>query len=456
MKIFFKSNNQSISKQLIKLSMPILLGMLSELLYLLSDTYFISIIDKSNPSIISGVGLIFPIVFLLTSVDQGIGTGISTITSIAKGGKDEETIKRTAITGFNLSFYFGLAMVILFFIFAAPIVNTLSGNGLTSFTKIVAIEYLRYSLPGFIFMFCVQARFSVFQGIGNTKTIGAAMVLSTILNMILDPILIFYFALGVKGAAIATVISQVCLWIYITYVYYKNNITKFKINNMITFDLALVKRILKLGIPASLSFIILSTWFMIINKFVSSISEVSMSAYTLVGRLNGVLVTPALAFAVGLSIMIGQSYGAKDMEKIKKVFVHGTFIITVFTGFLGILYMAISRLAFLAMSDNVEVISMALKQVYITTIPISIGTTVAVAASSSLQAIERPIKAMLVTAFRTLFISIPLIQILQLIFSKNVLQIWISVTIGVVCGGVIGIMWFLNELKNIEFDSIYT
>lgn len=442
-----------ILKELTKLSIPILFGMIAESLYLLSDTYFISIIDKNDPSIISGVGLVFPIPFLLTSIDQGIGTGISTITAIATGENNKETIKKTAITGYNLSLYFGILMVATFFIFGEQIINILSGQGISSFTKTVAIQYLKYSLPGFIFMFCVQARFSVFQGIGNTKTVGKAMVASTVLNTILNPIFIFSFDLGVRGAAMATVVSQVCLWIYVTYIYYKSDITKFKISNLITFDFELLKRILKLGMPASISFVILSTWFIVINKFVSSINEVSMNAYTLIGRLNGILTIPALAFSIGLSIMIGQSYGEKNMKKVKKSYLYGTSVITVLTGLLSIIFMIISRFVLSAMSDNVEVISTALRQVYLTTIPASIGTAVAICASNSLQAIERPIKAMLTTGIRTIFISVPLILLVEALFGQNILFIWISTTVGIVCGAIIGFMWFLMEFEKINIQN---
>ena len=104
-----------IYQQLAKLSLPILWGMIAELLYSLADIYFIAAIDKSATHMVSGVGIVFPLIFLLTSVDQGIGSGIATITAIAHGGKDQQTVEKTSLTGYNLSLYSGIVIVILFF-----------------------------------------------------------------------------------------------------------------------------------------------------------------------------------------------------------------------------------------------------------------------------------------------------------------------------------------------------
>ncbi len=438
-----------IYKQLIKLSLPILLGMIAELLYSLTDIYFIAAIDKETTHVVSGVGIIFPLIFLLTSVDQGIGTGISTITAIAYGGEDNQTVNKVSSTGYNLSLYSSIVMVGLFFVLSELIVNGLSGNEVSFEAKEVAIIYLKYSLPGFIFMFLVQARFSVLQGMGKTRIIGIAMMASTLLNLVLNPIFIFTLEMGVKGAAIATVISQFILWVFITVHYKSIGTAHFKLSSLIQLDKGLIKRILKIGIPASLTFVILSASFMILNKFVSNISEVSLNAYTLVTRLDGILVTPALAFSIGLSIMVGQNYGAGKIKELKKIFFKGSMLITLFTLVLGGAYMVFARRTFLMMSSNQEVINLAVKQVLYLTIPVASGISISTAASSCLQALEKSTRAMLVIGFRALFITVPVTLILELLFKPHINYIWIGICGGMIGSAIIGIIWVNNTLKKI-------
>lgn len=442
----------AILKQLTKLSLPILLGMIAELLYSLADMYFIAAIDKGSTHVVSGVGIVFPIIFLLTSIDQGIGSGISTITAIAYGKEDNQTVKNVSKVGHNLSLYAGIVMVVLFFIFAELIVNGLSGNEVSLEAREVAVTYFRYSLPGFIFMFLVQARFSVLQGIGKTGIIGIAMMASTILNLVLDPIFIFVLNLGVKGAAIATVVSQFSLWLLVCYQYKKVNITDFKFSNLIQFDKGLVRRILKIGIPASLTFVIISSSFMVLNKFVSNISEVSLNAYTLVTRFDGILVTPALAFSIGLSIMIGQSYGAGKVDQLKKIFLKGGMLVTLLTLILGGVYMVFARSIFLSMSTNQEVINLATKQVLYLTIPIALGMSISTAAASCLQALEKPNKAMLVTGFRVLFLTAPIIIVLELLFQPHIYHVWVGICGGMIGGSLLGTIWVNGTIKKMAKD----
>lgn len=444
------NKTEAIWQQLTKLSLPILLGMLAELLYSLADMYFIAAIDKGSTHIVSGVGIVFPLIFLLTSVDQGIGSGISTITAIAHGRKDDQTVKNTSTVGYNLSLYTGLIMVALFFLLAEMIINGLSGNALSLEAKEVAIIYFRYSLPGFIFMFLVQARFSVLQGIGKTSIIGIGMIASTLLNLLLDPIFIFVLNLGVKGAALATVISQISLWLFVGSQYRKVNNTQFKFSNLIQFDKDLIKRIFKLAIPASLTFVILSVSIMNLNKFVSNINEVSLNAYTLVTRFDGILVTPALAFSIGISIMIGQNYGAGKIDQLKKIFVKGGMLITILTLILGGVYMIFARRIFLTMSSHHEVIEIATKQVLLLTIPIALGTSISMAAANCLQALEKATKAMLVTGFRVLFLTAPVIFILELLFKPNIYFVWLGIFLGMIAGALIGKIWINNAIKKIE------
>ena len=443
----------NIEKELTKLSMPILIGMIFELICTLLDMFWIARINPQDTALVSGVGLTYPLVFLLVALAQGIGAGISTIVAIAVGKKDTAYTKTVGRNGFNLSFYSSLAIIALMYIFSGDIINLLAGNKLSAAAKGYASEYLAFYLPGVFFLFCAQAYLAVLQGEGNTKHMGVAMSLSTIINAILDPIFIFVLGFGVKGAAMTTAIAQVLLFAYVFVVMLKREDKIMSVGGLASIDFPVIKRILKLGIPQSANFVIMSVSFALVNWFISSISETFMNAYTIVNRFDGILITPTLAFSIGLSIMVGQNYGAGNMHKMKSILKRGIGLNMVFSVLTGLLYMGVAKPLFGAMTDNPEVISLALKQVYYLTIVTTVGNVLGLCAGSIFQAIEKPIHSTFIMLLRLLLITVPCILILHFIFGKTVQNIWISIAAGSLLGGIIGYGMVRNKVKGLSKEG---
>ena len=442
-----KLESFNIERELTKLSMPMLIGMIFELLCTLLDIFWIARINPQDTAIVSGVGLAYPVTFLLVALVQGISAGISTIVAIAAGQKDSDYTRRVSINGFNLSFYSSLIIIVLFYVFSGNIVDLLAGNELSTAAKGYASEYLAFYMPGIFFLFCAQSYLAVLQGEGNTKHIGAAMSISTIINAILDPVFIFVLGLGVKGAAITTSLAQIILFVYTFAVVLKNDRSLVSAKGLVTVDFAVVKEILKLGLPQSVSFVIMSASFGLVNWFVSSISETFMNSYTIVGRFDGILITPTLAFSIGLSIMIGQNYGAGKVEELKSILIRGTGLNMGISILTGLLYMVAAKPLFGTMTDNPQVIALALKQVYYLTIITTVGSVLGLCAGSAFQAIEKPISSTFIMLLRMLLITVPCIIILQPILGRSVQNVWISLAAGSLLGGIIGFVMILGVIN---------
>ncbi|HYE84503.1 MAG TPA: MATE family efflux transporter [Clostridia bacterium] len=443
----------SIEKELTKLSIPMLIGMIFELICTLLDIFWIARIDPGNTAIVSGVGLIYPVAFLLVALIQGISTGISTIVAIAAGRKDEEYTGEVGRTGFNMSFYSSMVIIILTYVFSGSIINLLAGNGISAAAKEYAMEYLMFYMPGIFFLFCAQAYLALLQGQGNTKHVGMAMSFSTIVNAILDPVFIFVLGLGVKGAAITTSIAQVLLFGYTLMVMLRQENKPISVRGLTSVNFPIIREILKLGIPQSVSFIILSASFGILNWFVSSISETFMNSYTIVSRFDGILLTPTLAFSIGLSIMIGQNYGAGNIEEMKSILIRGTGLNMIISILTGLLYMVTAKPLFGTMTGNPEVITLAVKQVYYLTIVTTAGSVLGLCAGSAFQAIEKPVSSTFIMLLRMLLITVPCIIILRLILGNTVENVWISITLGSLTGGIIGYGMILGNINKLIVQS---
>ncbi len=442
-----KPSRFTIEKELVKLSLPILIGMIFELVCSLLDVFWIARINPQDTAIVSGVGLAYPVTFLLVALAQGISAGIATIVAISAGKNEDGYIRRTAKSGFGLSFVFSLLIILLVYLFSGDIVSALSGGGISSAAKGYALEYLAWYMPGMFFLFCGQSYLAVLQGEGRTKHIGWATSIATAINAILDPIFIFVFGMGVKGAAITTSLAQVLLFGYAAVMIVKDK--KFARDGSKAFDLGVVKRIFKLGMPQSLSFVILSASFAVVNWFVGSISETFMQSYTIVSRFDGILLTPTLAFSIGLSIMIGQNYGSGDIPKMRLSYKRGTAFNMAISVCTGLLYMALACPLFGTMSGQAEVISLALKQVYYFTIAATAGSVLGLCAGSALQAVEKSVHSMLIMLLRMLVIPVGALLLLQAIFGLTAETVWTAVTGGSVIGGVIGLGMVKNKFRSI-------
>lgn len=431
------------------LSMPILIGMIFELICTLLDIFWIARINPQDTAIISGVGLAYPVTFLLVALIQGINAGIATIVAIAVGKNNLDYKKKVGRNGFNLSFYFSLIIITLFYVFSGNIINILAGNELSIAAKSYTYEYLAFYMPGVFFLFCAQAYLAVLQGEGSTKHIGMAMSISTIINAVLDPVFIFVLGLGVKGAAITTSLAQLILFSYTFYVMMKKDTDMITIKGLLSFDYSVIKDILKLGIPQSISFLIMSASFGIVNWFVSSISETFMNSYTIVSRFDGILLTPTLAFSIGLSIMIGQNYGAGNINEMRSILKRGTGLNMIFSVLTGLLYMAVTKPLFQTMTANPDVIFLAVRQVYLLTIITTVGSVLGLCAGFTFQAIENPLRSTFIMLLRMLLITVSFIIVLQFLFGKTIQNIWISLALGSLLGGIIGFGMILNKMKKL-------
>jgi putative MATE family efflux protein len=437
----------AVEKELAKLSLPILVGMIFELVCSLLDMFWIARINPQDTGIVSGVGLAYPVTFLLVALAQGVSAGIATIVAVSAGRNDTACTRSAAKNGFVLSFALSAVIIALVYAFQGSLIGALSGSGISQSARGYGSEYLTWYMPGMLFLFCGQSYLAVLQGEGRTKHIGLATSISTAINAILDPIFIFVFGLGVKGAAMTTSIAQVLIFAYAAVMMLKDK--KATANESPRFDFGVIKRILKLGMPQSLSFVVLSASFAVVNWFVGSISETFMQSYTIVSRFDGILLTPTLAFSIGLSIMVGQSYGAGDIPSMRLAFKRGTMLNMAISVSVGVLYMLLARPLFATMSENGEVISLALKQVYGFTIAAVAGSVLGLCSGSALQAVERSVASMTVMLLRMLLLPVAALLILQLIFGATVETIWFAVAGGSLLGGFIGLLMVRLRFRKI-------
>ncbi|MBN1543425.1 MATE family efflux transporter [candidate division KSB1 bacterium] len=444
----------AIGPALFRLSLPILWGMLFELLYQITDTLFLARIDTGDTAVIAGVGLVFPLFFLIVSVLHGLASGVATLVAIAIGADKRHEAETVLTSALALSIGAAVIVLTLFRIGTEPLLNILAGSRLSAAGLQHGRDYLYWLLPGFAFLFPAQILFSALQGEGLTHHIGKAMVSSTVLNIALDPLFIFTLGLGVRGAAMATSLAQFYLLVYVLIVFGRRRSSLHLHLKRRFIALAAVKRILELGIPQSLGFVALSASFMILNWFVGNVGEDALNAFTLTGRLDHLLLMPILALSTGLSILIGQSYGSGDRDRVAGAFRRGSSIIIGVVLGLSVLYIPLAPFVLRAFTDVDSVLAIASQQIRWITLPVGLGNAMGIAAGFAFQAVARPLKSLFAILLRLLLITVPVAWILARLFGPSMPSIWIAYGCGTLVGGALGFIGCYRLLHRLpEPDS---
>ena len=323
----------SIVKNILFLSLPIMISNLMQTVYNFIDTLWLSELEGKSREAISVAGNAISLVFCFIAFGWGLNIAANSFVSQYRGAGQNNMIKK-ACGQFTL-----IVLAVSFFIttcaylFMDEILKVLNTpDSLLSDTK----DYLFYIILSMIFMFMFQLFQSVVHGLGDTRGPMYIQVVSLTVNLILDPLLIFgimFPRLEIEGAAIATLIARVTSLI-IAVLYYKNKFPDyFPGKKDIVPDFEYIKKYIKVALPASLSHSMTSIGFLIMQGFINYYGVTVMTVYSIGNRINNFFLMPAMGVGQALSSIVGQNLGADNIERavksIKKAFMIVMFIMVI-------------------------------------------------------------------------------------------------------------------------------
>lgn len=303
--------NGDMKKTLLVLSAPIMLSNLIQTIYNLTDTYFVS---KLGSVEVNSIGFVWPIIFLMMSLGIGISISGTALISQYTGSNDYDSSKK--IAGQLLSFSFLISIIIaLFGFFVAEFIVRLMGA--EEELLINSTNFLKIIFLGMPTMFIFFSFNSIKQGQGDTISPMIYGGLSVLLNIFLDPIFIFVFDLGVSGAAIATVLARLIFSIYaVISLFRKTNGIKLSLNDL-KLEKDILIKIIKIGIPSSIGNSTSALGFAVMNVFVKSFGNPTLTAFIIGNRINSLILMPAMGIGSALATVIGQNLGADNIKRAK-------------------------------------------------------------------------------------------------------------------------------------------
>lgn len=310
--------NRGIFSSLFLLSWPIVISNLMQTLYNAVDAYFLGKLGKIE---FSAPTIVWPLIFVFISLSIGFTQAGVTLVAQYTGAKNEFNAKKAAGQVLLISTILGIVLSIIGIVISRPIISLIAGQESIEVVD-YAVFYFNLIMIGLPFAFIFNSASSILRGWGDSRFTLNIMFISTVLNIILDPILIFGFfglpKMGVNGAAVATTIARVVAAI-ISINHLFTGKRGFKITlKCLKPDLFLIKRVFKIGLPGSISMTFTSLGFVVIMRFVSSFGPTVVSAYGVGNRIINFITM--ISFGIGNSVttMIGQFLGAKDIKNAEK------------------------------------------------------------------------------------------------------------------------------------------
>ena len=300
-------------KTIIYFSLPILMGNIFQQIYNISDAIIVgNFLGKES---LAAVGSSYQINVLIIAISIGISLGTSILVSQCFGAKNIEKLKNAVNTGFIFSLILSFIITIFGFILSNRILILINvPENLLLNSNI----YLKIIFIGVIPTFAYNSLTNILKGIGDSKTPTYILIVTVILNIILDILFIAIMDYGISGAAIATVISQFISFI-LCFFY-----VKLKYSNLIfskfhfSIDFNILKEILTIGMSAMLQQVLISIGFIVIQILVNSFGTDCIAAFISASRIDAFAELPSINLGQALITFVAQNYGAKKMDRIIK------------------------------------------------------------------------------------------------------------------------------------------
>ncbi len=316
----------SATRHILIFALPALIGNIFQQIYNIVDSIIVG--RFVGPNALAAVGSSASITFLFFALCNGIGSGGGIIASQYFGAHDEDNVKKCIVnTGFIM--------------LLVPVVFGLIGFfGAKTLLEILATPadilpdatvYIRCLAVGLLFVSLYNYLAAMLRALGDSRSPLYFLILSTVLNVFLDLLFVYYFKMGVRGAAIATVIAQFTATVTCGVYAYKVN-PYFRLNREdFLFIPEMCKKVIRLGVPMSLQFALISISAMAVQRVVNSYGTTVIAAFTATNRIEQLIHQPYTTLGASLATFSGQNYGARKYDRVYMGYKKGLLIMAVLT-----------------------------------------------------------------------------------------------------------------------------
>lgn len=441
-----------IRSQLWQLAWPMMLSVFFYTLYNIVDAYWVS---KLSAEAIAAVSISQIALFLMISLGFGITIGSGVVMSMDIGAKNMEEAERVLAQSFVLTGGAGLIFTVLSLLFRAELL-TASGAAGAIFEP--AMTYFTITSGGSILFFILITIMFAFNAQGDTFTLTKLFAISTLVNLVMDPVLIFGWgplpAMGIAGAAVSTLISQaVFIVIAIRALRSPSREIRFYFKN-VSARWESVKKVLAIGIPAALTQVI-NPLGMAALTYISALAfaEPGAIAFSLGMRVEFFAYLPAIGYGFAAMAMMGQSIGAEDLSRAKKILRFALRYAAGIALLMGLLVALFAEpLITVFTTDPIVVEYTAL---YMRTVALSYCfLALTMVEANAFQAIGKSWPGLWIALIRYGVVAIPLSYYFTVVLNASIVYFWASIVSGNIIAAAIGYVWIWAKLRHFDFTEV--
>ncbi len=397
-----------VHRVVLTMAIPTIISMLSTSLYNLADTYFVG---KINTQSTAAVGVSFSVMAIIQAVGFFFGHGSGNYISRMLGAKERELAEQMASTGFVLSIAAGAVIAVLGQLFITPLCIAL---GSTSTILPYTERYLGIVMLGTPFMTASLTLNNQMRFQGNASYAMCGILSGVLLNFVLAPLLILYFALGITGAAIATLVSQTFGFLMLFRMSCRRQNISIRISN-VRFSRDFMKEIVFGGTPSLSRQGLGSLSTIMLNHAAGFYGDAAIAGMSIVTRLSFFIYAVVIGIGQGFQPLCGFCYGAKLYSRVREGFFFCVKLGTAFLSVCALLGFVFSEPIIALFRDDPDVVAVGAVALDWQIVSYPLITTI-VATNMMMQTIRKPVRANLVAAARSGLFFIPLIFILPHFF----------------------------------------
>ncbi len=433
-----------------KLAIPIMISMLLTASYNIVDGIWIAGLGQAA---IAGIGFVTPIFMILNGFSVGLGNGATSSISRSVGAKNHERASKAASHSLLIFLIASIVLTLILIIIQEPLLKAYGASGQS------LVEGIKYGTPLFLGLFAfmfANGGSGILRGEGDMKRAMYAIIVSVILNFILDPVFIYVLSLGSAGASLATIISSLGSAIVIMYwilikkdTYVDVNLKGFKFDSEIAGD------ILKVGIPSSLDMFMMSLAMSFYLIFISMVGgEYGIAAFTSGQRLYLFGIMPLTAIGSAVAAVTGSAYGAKNWDYLKRTHTYGTKFATMISAVILALLVIFAPQLSLIFAYTPETASLIPEITSFLRIACFGLLLVGIGMPSSFfyQGIGRGTTSLFWTIIRELIFTVFFTYLFGIVFNWGLTGIWVGLAVGRIIASILNFAYArytINKLKTV-------
>ncbi len=304
-------------KRILFFSLPIMAGQLLQQLYSTIDGIVVG--NYVSEAALAAVGTCAPLTMVFLAAAMGLSNGAGIMIAQFFGAKRIQDLRQAASTAFILLAVLGVVISVLGFVLARPLISGLL-NVEAGEIQDLAVVYFEIYAIGLVFQFGYNAVAYILRAIGDSKATLYFLLISSVMNLVLDLLFVTVVPWGVAGAAIATVIAQVCSMVAsVIYMNKKYEILRFKLSEL-RFVGEKCRLCLRLGIPTTLQQCVVSFGNVFVQRLINGYGQFTMAACTVGTRIESYTMVPIMGLNMGMANFTGQNIGAGRLDRIKRGF----------------------------------------------------------------------------------------------------------------------------------------